>query len=290
MNADGPRRRQIQQTAPFAVQFVTDVTGAADPDDPLVIQTQLARLWTSLREQLPCIIIIDSSYQPRVSGLGGLEQGRRIPAPNGKDTETIIVQTIHATVGISLMIGANTESDASNLSDLLNYVLGPLTHFNRGHVISPGRPTDRWEVRLPLHYDMAGLERRNLGEDQRDSMWSTSINMEVQFEGEISHGMHHPADPFIRDLAGGDLYTRSSTLNVYAPSSISLRQHVPLRVENLPVSAYLITDDPRVAIVDDNLILHPKKPGTCKLLILRDSSSDPQPTKLWEQVLTVTPL
>lgn len=288
LDADGPKRHLLAEAAPFSVQFETGISGAQDPDDPLTIQVQLARKWASLRQALPCIILVDTSYEPKSAGLGGLQQGRRIPREGG-DTQAIIVQTVLAKIGINLMVAANSETDASDLCEVLRYILIELTAFTRGHVITPGKPSDRWEVRLPLLVAMEGLQNQLVQDDTRDSFWSSSVTLEVDFEGEIQHAIHHPADGALREVNGHPASFTAETL-IHADEVVSLNSHPRLRIENLPPWSSVVTDDFRIAVVDENLVLHPKRLGTCKLMVLRDAPGDIKPVILASQTLTISPL
>lgn len=287
LDGNGPKRHLLEDAAPFAVQFETGISGAQDPDDPLVIGVQLARKWASLRKMFPAIIIIDTSCEVKSSGMGGLQQGRRIPKAGG-DTEAIIVQTVMAKVGIQLMVGALGETDASDLCDVLRYILIELTVLTRGHVINPGKPSDRWEVRLPMTVGMEGLEQQTIADDSRDSFWSSSISLEVDFEGEIQHIIHHPADPGIFDTIANSGQSEGVTIDV--PSEISMHDRPRVRVNFIPAWTSVVSDDRRVAVIDENYVIHPKRLGTFNILVLKDAPGDAQPVTLSSKSITVSPL
>lgn len=300
---DSARNRQLRLTAPFGAQFVTDISGAANPNDPTVINTQIARLWPSLRQKFPCVLIIDTSYQPKFSGAFGMERAHRVRLPYGNDKETVLVQKVLGVVGIQLMVASLSDSEASDLADLTSYILGPLTHFNRAHLLGSNKPEDRWEVRLPLTYGAAALERRNVGEDTRDSMWSSSLDIEVAFEGEVWHGTDHsaalynvspgdgadvgvPEDPGLHLVIQHEFgccaaRDAANSMTVTAPEEMNLREFPRIDVTNLPSGAVVVSDNPRVAYLDSFRIVHPKSPGTFNVLVLQSVGSEYEPIVLY---------
>lgn len=287
MDKDGPRRHLLEDAAPFSVQFETGISGAEDPDNPLAIKVQLARKWTSLRKMLPAVIIIDNGYEAKSSGMGGLQQGRRIPRENG-DTDAIIVQTVMAKITLQLMVGAIGETDASDLCEVVRYILMELTTFTRGHVITPGVPSDRWEVRLPLIVGMEGLEQQVIEGDQRDSFWSSSISLEVDFEGEIQHAINHPANPGTREVYHNSSHGNATVLE--APDVMTLHERPRLRVLNMPPWTRVVSDDMRTATINENLVVFPKRMGTFNILVLRDAPGDTQPVVLVKKSVTIAPM
>jgi hypothetical protein len=288
LDKNGSKRHLLADAAPFAVQFETGITGGQDPDDPLAIQVQLARKWGSLRTALPCIILVDTSYDPKSSGLGGLQPSIRIPGATW-DTQAVIVQKVLAKIGINLMVAANTETDASDLCEVLRYILLELTVFTRGHVIEPSKPSDRWEVRLPTNVGMEGLQSQTINDDSRDSFWSSSVTLEVDFEGEIHHAIHHPADGALRETSGHPASLTAEVV-IHCAESVSLNEHPRIRIENLHPWACVVTDDFRIAVVDQDLILHPKRLGTCNLMVLRQAPGDSNAVVLAKKTLIVSPV
>jgi hypothetical protein len=298
------RNHQLRLTAPFGAQFVTDISGAANPNDPTVINTQIARLWPSLRQKFPCVLIIDTSYQPKFSGAFGMERAERVRLPHGNDKQAVMVQKVLGTVGIQLMIASLSDSEASDLADLTSYILGPLTHFNRAHILESSKLEDLWEVRLPLTYGAAALERRNVSEDQRDSMWSSSLDLEVAFEGTVRHGINHsaalynvtpgdgatvgvPEDPGLHLVVQHEFgccaaQNEASLMSVAAPVEMNLREFPRIDILNLPNGAVVVSDDPRVAYIDSFRIVHPKSPGTFNLLVLQNVGTAYEPVVLYK--------
>lgn len=284
---DGIHRRLLNLTAGFSVQFETRIRGARDEEDPTVFEVQLQKYWTELRQRLPCILIMDSGFEYENPGLGGITDSWPI------NVNTSSVQlTMLANVPVELRIAAMDETTCGDIRDILVYILGPLSHINKGHVIRSKRPEDRWEVRLPLDFQPSGLERQALPEDTKDSLWSTSISLVPVFEGLIQVGFDRQVHPDLYRVESSfdsrvpvgfrmetgqavPLLTGPSIDAISVPETVRLSQHAVIDAPWIPARASFVTDNPRIALIDQQTCaIIPKRLGTFAVKLMQESGVD----------------
>jgi hypothetical protein len=267
----GQYRDQIRAIAPQVVQYETGITGTARQDDSSVYTLQLARFWPNLQQKLPCFIIVDTSFQMNSTGLGGSVMGHDFGAYQGVSIR------MDATVGITIEIAANDETTAADLRDVLSLVLGPLTTVNRAHVQRPADPTASWEVRLPLRFETQGLERRQIPSDQLDSFWSTTIILDVDFEGVAVLKSDNPDNILKNDVSTEVNYDPfydnaediepSVSLNISVPSVVYLGHQAQIHAAYVPYRSMFLSDNPNVLLVQDETLI-PRRLGTCNILLV----------------------
>jgi hypothetical protein len=281
---DGIHRRLLNLTAGFSVQFETRIRGARDEEDPTIFEVQLQKYWTELRQRMPCILIVDSGFEYENPGLGGITDSWPI------NINTSSVQlTMLANVPMELRIAAMDETTCGDIRDILVYILGPLSHINKGHVIRSKRPEDKWEVRLPLDFQPSGLERRNLPEDQKDSLWTTTISLTPVFEGLIRVGFDNQVHPDMHKIESGfdsqvplgfrldtgqavPLSTSPSISSIRVPATVRLSQNAVIECPWIPARASFISDNPRVALIDQKTCsIVPKRLGTFAVKLIQET-------------------
>lgn len=324
-DTNGVHRNQLSLTAGFTVNYETRISGPRDNDDPTIYEIQLARYWQELRQNFPCILIVDTGFERTPAGLGGITDSTQVNAFFSKVELAMI-----ATVPIELQVAAMDETSASDLRDALMYIFGVLTHLNKGHVIRSERPEDRWEVRIPLTETSSGLERRNVGDDPKDSFWTTTVGLEMVFEGlstigfdrqipqeELQDGslvgvgvgagsavrfgvayevgdQYSGVVPLGFRLSDGKCVPRADTQptldSITVPDTINLHQDTPIQAEWIPAWAQFVSDDPRIALVDPSTCtIHPKRPGSFTLHLMDPRTPNgPSPIRSWTVTVKLT--
>jgi hypothetical protein len=275
----GKYRTQLEMSAPFVVSYFTNLSGRAQDDDPTIYNVQLARIWKGLRQKLPAIIIADTGFRAMPSGLGGLSGGFRLGG-----FESVQQSVMTGPVSLEILTAAMDETTASDLADILAYIFGPLTAFNHAWELSTGNPEDAWVVRLPQGgiESAAGMDRRNLTEDPVDSFWSSTGQLTVEFDGIVSNRILNDAnvDQIETILRGppessgvtippdGKPIADSALVNYTVASEIVLGSAVPIEVFGLPWFARFISDNDRIAVVDERNFVQPRRPGVFNLLLV----------------------
>jgi len=304
LNSDGIHRQLLNLTAEFSVQFDTRLSGPKDPDDPSVYEVQLARFWSELRQKLPCILITDTGFTYKPTGIGGLTNSFRV------NSNTSAVQlAMLAEIPIDLHIAALDETTCGDIRDILVYVLGPLTSFTKGHIITSTRPEDKWEIRLPITFEPSGLTHKNITQDTKDQMWTTTVSLKATFEGLVNIGFDNQLhqdliqgiDPNVDRVpltfdGTGRLVPReiapSIDTTITVPSTITLHQNAPIEAEWLPSNSYFISTDPKIALIDSaTCVIIPKRIGSFQLKLMQrtpERSGGPNTLFTWDVKVTFT--
>jgi hypothetical protein len=292
LSEDGVWRKQLQLTAPIAVNYITNISGNT-LQDPTIYNVQLSRMWRDVRQKSIGIVIADAGFQQQSRGLGGQDRQIRV-----SPTHVMQVAPQLATVSLNIMVVSSDETTTGDIADVLIHIFGPLTALNKGWLIRSIIPGENWEVRLPMMGPQpTGLERRNINEDQKDSLWSTSMTLDVEFEGSIRFMVENPLIPsFVQEavratgqspppraLSVGCTRPHKPIDDAYVlysvPESIPLRTPFALDVKMLPYFARIRSDNPKVAVVDEKFVIHPRRPGTFKLVLETSRTShDPPPS------------
>lgn len=278
LNSKGRYHAQLRQTAPFGGNYVTDVSRDPSNEDPFQYNVLLARLWGKLKGNLPAIIISDTGLIPETSGLGNQSAGYNID-----EFTSTLATTVLGVMSVEILAAAMSESEASDLGDLLVYILGPLTAINKGYWLRSVRSQDAWEVRLPqVPPSMTGVEHRPMGDDPVDSMWSVTLSLEVDFEGLVHVGIDNELNAaqvmnifpgWARE--GNRLVTTDVQASMYeVPASVRLGVPTPISYQILPYGAQFVSDDPSIAVVDEQNTIRPHRCGTFNVLLIGETPVD----------------
>lgn len=276
-SATGKYRSQLKNTAPYSIQYEKRVSAPLDAQDPTIIDLQLGKLWKETRMALPCILIIDQSFEYRISGLGGIGFSHFI----SRHTSQVTIP-IDVTSTILLEIAAMDETTCGDLRDILVYIFGPLTIHNKSHVIYGPRPQDRWEIRLPQALELQGLERRNISDDQKDSFWTSGISLNLEFEGHPEFAFDNQTERIRYDGAATENpgYSVERT-HIAVPERVYLRHPAQISYDAIPARSGLVSDNPNILVVDEFGVIHPKRIGKCKIHLM-DYQSGAKSSKSWE--------
>lgn len=278
LSVDGKYRHQLELTQPYMVSYYTNLSGRAQEDDPTVYNVQLARMWKGLKQKLPAILIADTGFESQSPGLGGLLPGYRV------DGFDVVQQT--ATMGpvsLQILTAAMDETTAGDLADVLTFIFGPLTIFNHGWILTSGNPEDSWEIRLPQGgVKPESLERRNITEDPVDSFWTASLSLEVDFEGIVSNRI--PKDSNVDQVEtilrgapqkgslvvppDGQSIEDSYLVEYSIAETIRFGAGYPIQVVGIPWYARFVSDDERIAVVDENNVVRPRRAGSFNLMLV----------------------
>lgn len=291
-NTKGRYRNQLKRTAPFSITYVSDVSNGIS-DDPLRQQVLLARLWERLNAHLPAIIISDGGFDPEPSGLGGVETGFNVDAYT-----SALAATVMGKMTIEILTAAVDESSASDLADTLTYIFGPLTALNQAWVLRSSRPTDRWEVRLPAFGASASaVQKSNLGEgDSASVMWSSTVTLEVDFEGEVVLGIdnelnvaqQHNIFPSWTQAGSAFQADSLSSSSYQVPAQVRIGVPTPITYQALPYGARFVSDDPNICVVDEQNVIQSFGLGTCNIMLVNAPPVAPKTEILVSHPIEVT--
>jgi len=282
LNTKGMYRAQLKETADFSIQYETNISVPNhEYVDPSIYEVQLARFHSQLRFKLPCIIISDTGFNYTNPGLGGNISSSRV---NGETTSSVVMK-MDCSIPLKLTIAAKDETSCGDLRDILVYIFGPLTTFNKSHVIRSTRPEDSWETRLPTKIDSDMLDKRPITDDKQDVFWITSISLLPEFEGtvdfsfdkQVQEGAYAIHDYLEGTIPRGIIDSNGnvsvdpgwlvSTITV--PTTISLNHPVSISAKYRDADSHFVTDNPNIALIDGYRII-PRKLGTFNVMLIKN--------------------
>jgi hypothetical protein len=277
-NSNGIYRNQLKTTASYSLQYETNLTVPSNNSNPSVYEVQLARFYSQLKQKFPCIIIEDTGFDYINPGLGGIYSSR----VNGPKTSTLIMK-LDCNLPLKLVIAALDETTCQDIRDLLLYIFGPLTSFNRSYLLKSQRPEDSWEVRLPTQFDSSEIGHHAITDDKKDVFWMSDISFTVEFEGtidicfdrQVQEGLYELHEQHEGEIPGGLVNVDGSwetdpgwlTRTVRVPEKVTLGVPSFIDAPFVEATSYFTSDDSRVAIVDGCKIF-PVKLGTFNVYLM----------------------
>lgn len=270
---NGPYRDQIRAVAPHAVNYETSYSGTfLHTPDPTKFNLQIARFWPSLKQKLPCIVILDSGYRSNSVGFGGTVAAYDFGGTQGFGLR------LDATVGINIEIAAKDDTTCGDIRDAVALIFQSLTHFNREHIIQSTEATAAWEVRLPLSTELQQVERRAIPGSETDVVFTTMVTLQVDFEGVLMLATESPniyaRDGLLRsvpvtDIAAFESHAPSVTLDIHVPEVVYYGRRTPINAPVVPFGSKFVSDNPKVAIIQGDTIIT-KRLGKFNVILFND--------------------
>ena len=284
LNPTGIYRNQLKLTADFSIQYETRLNVPSQSDNPSIYEVQLARFYSQLKQRLPCILVSDTGFNYSNPGLGGSISDSRV---NGRTTSSVLMK-MDCSIPIKLSIAANDETTCQDLRDILLHIFGPLTTFNKAHLIKSIRPEDTWEIRLPTKFESVGLDRRPITEDKINVFWITDVSFVPEFEGtidfnfdkQVQSGLYQIHDytegtipEGIIDVNGnisGNVSTDPGWLvqTIIVPTTLRIGLPSAITVRYMLADTYFVSDNPNMALIDGFRVI-PRRLGTFNVLLLK---------------------
>lgn len=268
---EGEWRYQIKDIAPYVKQYETGISNTNRDDDTLQ-ELQIARLWTKLRQQLPALIIIDTSFRSNSTGFSGVTRAYGMGQAQG------VQVNLDATVGITVRIAAGDDTTAGDLRDTLALIFDVLTKANRSYLIQPKVPQATWEVRLPMAPpEVEGVDKVMMSGDQLDAYYTSAVNLMIDFEGSIllpfeaSNGLQQNQISQDVEIIDTDVEVQdvhNLAVNVTMPTVAYLGVPVPINTQYVPYKSYFVSDNPNVILVVDGKRLLPRRIGSCNINLM----------------------
>lgn len=270
MDQEGGNRSLVGVVSPQVLNFVTDKS-IKDDGDPRIRATQLTRLYNEVREKLPAVLIVDSSYRWIPNSLGSIAGGRIV-----HDTENVpwLIEQYHITaqVGVIVSIATKDQDTTDMLATFLSLIFGPLRNRCGGSRMRSGEVGDNWEVRIPLEFTPSVTQGQFITEDRKDQIWTTQIELPLDFEDSFhfrqrfltwdaddSRGGQHPGPRTSADIPPV----------ITIPDTIQINSPAPFVVDKFRISHKIVLDSPHIATLDaEQCVITPRRLGTFKLQIV----------------------
>lgn len=267
---DGKYRALVESVCPTVGQYVTDIRlpRPGDYEDPTQYKVQISRMWQGLKQRLPCIIIAETGWDKQTF-LSDIVTGISVPGTDGNQHSPLWLSNF-LTGSVDILVGSVDEHTTGQISSQLINIFGSLRELTKETILKPETVTggSSWEVRLPMKITLSARERVNIGDDPVSSIWSATISLDdVHFEGMTVLDME-AAVPREPDVSPNDPVDSSdfaeTIINVNSPVKLGRPQQ--FSVSNEQYSTIVYSDNPKVAIVRDYVII-PRKVGTFNIVV-----------------------
>lgn len=264
-NTNGGNRQLFETLSKQGLQYVTDKSIDA-ANDPTLRKTQLARMFEQIRQELPCMLIMDSGFEYVHQNWIGLD---RVWFNKGEWHGNV---QITRNLKITLAVGTRDQSSCDFLHGLLSILFGEFRFVSGGQRLTGNYEIgETWVVKIGTP-QMGTVTQQPLGEDPKDRIWMFNMDLEnVMFEDSVS--FKQPLDKFAPPDTG---VMNEAELGWVAPI-IYLDEEIPMneRAQVLfdlfqPDIHQIIIKDPGIATFEPrSRTISPRRLGTTELQVVR---------------------
>jgi hypothetical protein len=268
-NTNGGNREIFKTLSKMGLQYITDKSFDAS-SDPTLRKTQLARMFEQVRQELPCMLIMDSGFEYIHQNWTGLD---RVWKNQGEWYASVLISR---NLKITLACGTRDQSSTDFLHGLLSVLFGEYRFISQGQRITGNYEIgETWVVKIGTP-TLGTVTQQPVGEDPKDRIWMFNIDIEnVWFEDNVSFKQPIAPQPAPQgSQPPGALNT--SLLGwtapvIYMPDTIPLNQPTQVRFDLFqPQFHRIIVVDPNIATIQtQSRILSPRRLGTTQLQVVR---------------------
>lgn len=265
MNRDGENRKLYEAITQMGLQFITDKSFDAASDQTLR-KTQLARLFEQIRQELPCILIMDSNFEYVPANFTGLDKTWT--------QNQVWYGAIQIVRNLSIMVVAGTRDQSSTdmLHSLLSVIFGELRFLGGGTLIRGNRDIgENWSITLGTPR-LGKVTQNRVPEDPKDTIWFFDIEVgDIIFDdrivikvplasAQLGPGVVNP-DGFLGDVA--PIINFPATIPINQPQQVMINYFQPT-IQKVFIS------DPNIAVYEpDTRMVTARKLGTFQIQIMR---------------------
>lgn len=271
MNRDGGNRQLYEAFTKAGLQYITDKSFDAS-SDPTLRKTQLARLFEQVRQELPCILIMDSKFEYVPMNFTGIERSRF----EGND----FYCTLQVIRSIDLMVvaGARDQSSSDFLHGMLSILFGEMRFLGGGTYMHGNRNQgETWTMTMGLP-KLGKVSQNKVPEDPKDTVWFFDIEVsDILFEDQINLKI-----PLERVVPGTGVLNPLAQLGdtppvIYFPDSMVINDSIQLRVDLFqPEFQKIFISDPNIATYEPySRMITPRKLGTFDIQVMKCNTSPP---------------
>jgi hypothetical protein len=267
LNPAGRNRKFLTASmSPVGLQFVTDLTYDEQMKvSPNLRKTYLARFFAENIGRLPSVLLIDTGIEIQEAGINEITGAKRNIDGSWECQLTSLLK-----VSLSITTATLSEEDTSTLATLITMMFNPLASVTNNCILRDEGAS--WEVRLPLAgLSLGQASSVNIEGDTKTTVWTRSLDLACDFEGQIGLKMPTPDYDWIPPTIGQDDRPIPVFRNLMPNQDIHLGSVYPLLIEGMLTEYYLGVADPSVALVSSEppYTIQPRKQGRT-LLIVRD--------------------
>jgi hypothetical protein len=264
-NRDGGNRDLFKTISKQGLQYITDQSFDAS-SDPTLRKTQLARMFEQVRQELPCILIVDSGFEYIHQNWTGLD---RVWFSNNEWYGSILITR---NLKITLAVGTRDQSSTDFLHGLLSVLFGEFRFVAGGQRITGNYEIgETWVVKIGTP-TLGTVTQQALQDDPKDRIWMFNIELDnVLFEDTAS--FKQPMDTF---GPPGNGVMNEPKLGwappiIHCPGTIPINQSVHVLFELLQPNIHeIIVQDPNIATFETQTrTLSPRRLGSTELQVVR---------------------
>lgn len=291
LDSGGRHRDTIESIAKGSLQYITD---KSIQNDPTKRPTQLARIFSEVREKTPAILIVDAGMESIPSGLNsGLTASTLI---NGKWQGWYNKQF---KIDLTIVVLTNDQDSTDQLMEIVELLFNNLRQISDGSEIRAREPGHNWAVRLPLTFTVSSTAGANITEDNKDQLWFAEFSLPVESEDTFSIEM-----PFDTSLTSSDydqdfrsgMSVDQANLSqaippiITAPDTIQINTSAAISFSRLRPHHKIIIDQPMIATIDvPGRVVTPRRLGTFNLQVVDlDIRQDDQGPRAMAPVVVAT--
>ena len=238
---------------------------------------QLARKSIDFHMRLPNIVVTDTGHQVTPAGLGSYTSTYF----DAKTSETVRARMRSYPIALDIMVGGKDTDQCVDLQYFVSHILTSRGAF--GSTIQGSN----WHIYLQPRHSLGPSGTQPLLGSSHHSISFASVSLEVQFEATAYErypiGASTSPAATIQGQAGEvglSIQARPSQQpttqpSVIVPSTISLRGKGSVQLVNYPPMTTVTSSDRRVAIIDRNLSITPRKPGCFEVLVYKPGTTTP---------------
>lgn len=274
MDTQGGNRTLFEALTKAGLQYVTDKSFDPASDESLR-KTQLARLFEQIRQELPCILIMDSAFDYVNMNLNGMD---KVWIKDG-----YWHGRLHIARNMKVMVvgGARDQSSADFLHGMLSVLFGEVRWVAGGTSIT-GNKTNGENWCMTMGTPVLGKVSQNkVSGDPKDTIWFFDIEVpDILFEAHVVIRQEIP-----RVLPGTDVmnpengYLGLTPPKIIFPNSIPINEPTQLLIDLFqPQFQQIFISDPNVAVFDPTTrMITARRLGKFRIQILkarRDTDKD----------------
>ena len=275
MSQQGGNRSLFETFTKMGLQYVTDQS-FDQTSDPTLRKTQLARLFEQIRQQLPAILVVDSSFEYVPANFTGLD---RVRISDGYWYGT--VQIVRNLV-ISVVGATRDQSSTDFLHGMLSILFGEMRWLAGGtRMTGNSEQGEGWVLTMGIPR-IGNVTQNKVTDDPKDTIWSFSIDIpDILFEDHVV--VKQAIDKW--DGTSKDIMNPQGTAVgltapiIYAPDTVAANDSFQVKFDYFQPDLHkIIISDPNIATIDPRTrIISPRKLGTFEIQVLRlkaESSSE----------------
>lgn len=258
LDTDGEHRKLTKELFPDVLKFSTEgfeVTSATEAANK--VHMPVYKFLGDIQGHLPCIVVNDTGITFKTAGLG-FNQGNI----RGPDHVIYSVITVLRSVQLSLLVATTDQSTTDTVAGAVALIFGELSGITTGMSLSGKEPGEHWLIRLPKIPEVGNSERAQLGDDQKDLLWTSLTQLQVEYEDSFLIPFEEPKWS-IHDAGRDGFPTRSMEF----PGNVVVGRQSRGQVMNISPGEVVTSSDPsvlrlRVGSLPGEYYLIGVRPGT----------------------------